>query len=116
MTEQRGGTEVGYTWPGLPVICMICLQGGVPTYQVGDDRCGFVMPQHDMPVAGPCSRGLWQPCPGSGSPVQKPVHATMAARIEAHVLDAMPPAHVNPDDIPEASHLTELDPMKGPGN
>lgn len=115
MTEQRGGTEVGYTWPGLPVTCMLCLQGGVPTYSVTDERCGFVMPQHMMPtrIAGLTA---WESCPGSGAPVQKPVHATMAARIEAHVLDAMPPAHVNPDDIPEASRLTELDPMKGPGN
>lgn len=115
MTEQRGGTEVGYTWPGLPVTCMLCLQGGVPTYSVTEKRCGFVMPQHDMQLSAQ-SPGDDTLCPGSGAPVQKPVHATMAARIEAHVLDAMPPAHVNPDDIPEASRLTELDPMKGPGN
>lgn len=99
--ETSGGTEVGYTWPGLPVTCMICLQGGVPTYVVTDERCGFVMPDHLWEISGAPvvnNGGESLLCPGSGAPVQKPTHPVMAARIEAYVVDAMPPAHVNPDD------------------
>lgn len=92
--------ELGYVWPGLPVTCMVCLQGCDPTYRVTEERCGFVMPDHDGNYGRPGGPDH-QTCPGSGAPVQKPVHATMArriemARIEKHVVSAMPAAHVSP--------------------
>lgn len=94
-------SEVGYTWPGLPVTCMVCLQPVVPTYQVTETRCGFVIPDHDWEVNR--ASVAWDRCPGSGAAVDRAVSATMATRIEEHVVSSMPPPHT-PIDLTKRIH------------
>ena len=108
MTDQPGGACSAPVWPGPPVICTVCVSACMPTFKATDDEAGWRMPDHPMPMTG----GYGETCPGSGAPCVKPVHQTMAKRIEDHVVAAMPPEH---QTIPDAKGLTEADPMKGPG-
>lgn len=64
-------------WPGKPVTCSFCLQGGVPTMT----HDGWRMPVHDWDDTGQCG-----PCPGSmGGVSAVPVPLDMSERIEEHV-------------------------------
>lgn len=95
-----------HVWPGPHVTCTVDGMACIPTMTAD----GWRMPVHGHGW-GDCRD---MPCPGSLAGVVAPVHATMARRIEDHVVAAMPPAH-HPNPIPEAKHLAPGDdPMRGP--